>query len=120
MVLLSDTKERRGFVHPSPGLKRTRIRSGGFLLIAALRSITYRQPPMKMHLQLLCEPGTRVGVAETSPHRRGPFDFIFEPKPRAGISSIMVVKMSLASCIAATEHEQAFQLTPYLSTQPFT
>jgi hypothetical protein len=40
------------------------------------------------------------------------FGFIPEPEYRAGISTITVVKVSLASCVTTTEHERTFQLTP--------
>ena len=48
------------------------------------------------------------------------FGFIPEPEYRAGISTITVVKVSLASCMTATEHERTFQLTPNFSTRRIT
>jgi hypothetical protein len=48
------------------------------------------------------------------------FSFIPGPEYRAGIASIRVGKMSLASCLTATGHERTFQLTPNLSTRRIT
>ena len=42
------------------------------------------------------------------------------PEHRAGTSRRMVVKMSLSSCLTATEHERAFQLTPNSPTRRIT
>jgi len=101
MVLFSETREGRTCAHPSPCFKRTRIRSGSFLLIAA-----FGQFDGIGIVQSDSETLTTPAAAETCPSAPAPSFGFVGSWPVAGICQMM---FPVSGSKAA--HEPAFTVT---------